>query len=113
MTYPETPGFKGHVETGREAAARFAPKVGARQREVLKALENGPASAEEIAEKTGRHWYLTRPRISELKQLGLCVDNGERVPSALGGKTHRVRLTTPVERSLWAARKAAEDQHER
>jgi hypothetical protein len=106
MTFPTTPGFKGCIETGREAADAFAPKLGRRQAEVIAALANGPGTAEEIAARTGRHWYVVRPRVSELKALGLCADTGERVPSAFGGKTHRVRLTTPEERAAFAGQKA-------
>jgi DNA-binding IclR family transcriptional regulator len=108
MTYPTTPGHKGTLETGRQGAEYFAPKVGRRQAEVLDALREGPGTAEEIAERTGRHWYITRPRISELKAKGLLVDTGERVASAFGGKTHRVRLATAEELAAFEAAKAAE-----
>lgn len=109
MTYPQTnPGFKGAIETGREAAFAFAPKLGKRQAEVLADLAaHGPSTAEEIGARIDRHWYLVRPRISELKALGLVIDTGGRAKSALGGKTHQVRLTTPDERARFAAAKEA------
>lgn len=105
MGYPHSlPGFKGAIETGRQEAVAFAPKLGRRQAEVLADLErHGSSSAEQIGERIGRHWYLVRPRISELKALGLVIDSGGRVTSALGGKTHQVRLTTPEERARFAA----------
>lgn len=99
MTYPDTPGFKGDIETGREAAAAFAHKLSSRQAEVLAALADGPATAEQLGAKLDRHWYLIRPRISELKTKGLVVPTGRRPKSALGGKTHEVRLTTAAERT--------------
>ena len=99
-TYPETPGFKGAADTGRTAAAAMAPKAGTRRAEVLDALERlGVASAEQIAELTGRHWYCTRPRLSELSAMGMVIDTGQRAATGLGGKTIRYRLTTPEERA--------------
>lgn len=105
MGYPDSlPGFKGNVETGREAAVAFAPKLGRRQAEVLADLErHGPSTAEQIGQRIDRHWYLVRPRISELKAMGLVIDSGGRMASALGGKTHQVRLTTADERARFAA----------
>lgn len=100
MTYPFTPGVKGSLDTGHDGAAMIAPKLGARQAEVLADLEkHGPSTAEEIAERTNRHWFHVRPRISELRTMGLVVDTGERFETGLGGKTHQVRLTTPEERA--------------
>lgn len=98
MTYPDTPGFKGTMDTGRDAAATFAPKLGPRQAEVMSVLARGPATAEQIGAALDRHWYVIRPRISELKAMGLVVDTGRRPQTELGGKTHEVRLTTPAER---------------
>lgn len=103
MTYPFTPGFKGAVETGREAAEAFAPKLAGRQAEVLADLEaHGPSTAEQIADRTGRHWFHVRPRISELRAMGLVADTGARFETGLGGKTHQVRLTTAAERTALA-----------
>lgn len=109
MSYPDTmPGWKGSIETGREGAASFAPKLKSRQAEVLADLKaNGPSTAEQIAERTGRHWYLTRPRISELKAQGRVVATDERQPTGMGGKTHVVRLSTPEEFATWLAAREA------
>ncbi len=102
--YPETPGSKGKVETGHIAAARFAPKAGTRQSEALNALERlGVASAEEVAVVTGRHWYVTRPRLSELAAMGLIADSGSRGKGAMGGTVVRWRLTTQAERDACKA----------
>lgn len=109
MTYPlTTPGYKGKIETGREGAYGFARKLARRQAEVLADLAaNGPSTAEQIARRIDRHWYVVRPRISELKNLGLVIDTGGRVETGMGGKTHQVRLTTAEERAAWAAKAEA------
>ena len=109
--YPHHPGSKGDVETGREGADYYAPQVGRRQRQVLEALRQGPGSAEEISERIDLHWYLVRPRVSELKALGLAVDDGSRGKGALGGKVHRVRASTPEEHAAFLATQAAEAEH--
>lgn len=106
--YPEHPGFKGAMDTGRDGAADMAPKVAGRRAEVLADIElNGPSTAEQIAARIDRHWYTTRPRISELKTMGLLVDTGERRDTGMGGKTGVVRLATPEEVALHRAQLAA------
>lgn len=111
MSYPQTPGFKGKVETGRLAAAALTPKLGARQQEALDDLAaNGPGSAEDIAERIGRHWYCVRPRLTELREMGLVVDTGRRKPTQFGGRTWEARVATPEEVALHLAAKAAEQE---
>ena len=113
MTFPHTPGFKGAINTGREAAAALSPRLGGRQQEALDALAaHGPATADEIAERIGRHWYCVRPRFSELRELGQIVDTGRRKPTPFGGKTWEARVATPEELALYVARKAAEAEKE-
>jgi len=107
--YPLTPGFKGNAETGRDGARMFASKCGSRQAEALEALrELGEASAEQIAEHTSRHWYLVRPRLSELKAQGKVQDTGRRAATGMGGQTTVWRLSTPEELALHHAREAVE-----
>jgi predicted ArsR family transcriptional regulator len=107
--YPMTPGFKDEG-AGRDAALAYAPQVKGRRSQVLAGLQAGPATAEEIGERVGLHWYLTRPRLSELKALGLVIETGERGRGALGGAVNRWRLTTPEERAIHAARAAIADE---
>ena len=107
MTFPLTPGFKDSG-TGMAAAAAFAPKLGRRQSEVLEALEAGPQTAEQIAQRTGRHWYLVRPRLSELKTLGLATPTGATGVGALGGRVNVWRLTTANERAAHEAKEGGE-----
>jgi predicted ArsR family transcriptional regulator len=104
--YPHTPGHKGSVETGRDAARAYATEAGRRQRQVLDSLTAGPATAEQIAARIDLHWYLVRPRLSELKAKGLVRDTGERRQTALGGKTCVHRLATPEEVAAFQAEKA-------
>lgn len=100
--YPYSPGFKDEG-TRREAALAYAPKAATRRDQVLAGLGAGPATAEEIGERIGLHWYLTRPRLSELKELGLVIKTGERGRGALGGGVNQWRLTTEQERIDFAA----------
>lgn len=110
MSFPESPGWKGQSETGREAALAYAEKAKGRRRQVIKGLiDYGPATAEQIAEKIGLHWYLTRPRLAELRAMGLAADSGGRGKGALGGKVIVWRLTTPDERAAVEAARAAKE----
>ena len=106
MKYPQTPGHKGDNGVSREAAEHYAPQVSGRRAQVLDGLKAGPATAEQIGERIGLHWYLTRPRLSELKALGLVIETGGRGTGALGGKVSVWRLTTPTERAAFEAGKA-------
>ena len=111
MTYPHTPGFKGKIETGREGSRTFAPKLGLRQREALDGLEEiGPATADDVAALTGRHWYVVRPRFSELREKGLIVDTGQRRETEFGGKTWVARVATPEETALHLAAKTVSQE---
>jgi DNA-binding IclR family transcriptional regulator len=104
--YPERPGWKGHAETGRDAALAHAAEAKGRRAQVLTAMADGPGTAEEISQRIGLHWYLCRPRLSELRNLGYVMDSGSRGQGALGGKVIRWRLATSEERSAFLAQKA-------
>lgn len=109
--YPETAGFKGDPSgPGAEAAAYYLPQLNTRRRQVLDGLGEGPKTAEQIGGEIGLHWYLVRPRLSELKALGLVAETGQRGASALGGKCTVYRPTTDAERSRLAALKALTDE---
>jgi predicted ArsR family transcriptional regulator len=109
-SYPaDGAGFKGTPGgTGELGAIQTAPRLRGRRKAVLEGVEQKPGSAEQIGERIGLHWYLTRPRLSELKALGLVVETGERGKGALGGKVNVWRATTAEERGLFNARKALE-----
>lgn len=71
--YPHHPGSKGLV-TSLEAARRTAPRAGTARREILdvyrKAYPHG-LTPDEAANAVDRPPLWTRPRVSELRQLGL------------------------------------------
>lgn len=80
-TYPDRPGFKGESETGREAAAAMAPKLGRLQRLVRELVEvraGQGITPEEAADVTGQDRVSLQPRFSELKAKGVIVDSGKR-----------------------------------
>ena len=108
--YPHSAGFKDQG-TGRDAAIAYTPQVRGRRLQVLNGLRAGPATAEEIGERIQLHWYLVRPRLSELLALGEVVKTGLRGKGALGGAVNLWRLSTPAERALVAAQRAADVEH--
>lgn len=112
--YPDTmPGWKGPSDgPGADAARAFSSQLGRRQREVLEALGAESLNAEGISERTGRHWYVVRPRLSELERLGLVVKTGERGRSAFGGKSTIYRRSTPAGYAAHVARKTIEEKGE-
>jgi len=102
--YPVSLGFKGDPQgPGAEGARYYADQVKGRRRQVLDALGDQPGTAEEIGERCGLHWYLTRPRLSELKAMGLVIETGARGRGALGGSVSVWRQTTGEERAAFAA----------
>jgi len=114
MTYPEhAAGFKGDPNgPGAGAAAAYRPQLSRRRAQVLRGLEQGPGTAEQIGKRVFLDWFLTRPRLSELKALGLAIETGERGRSAFGGSCSVWRQTTPAEREAFLIAKAAEGAHD-
>ena len=113
MSSPSYPadgaGFKGPPGgTGELGAIQTGPRLQGRRKAVLAAVERKHGTAEQIGERISLHWYLVRPRLSELKALGLVVETGERGKGALGGKVNVWRITTAEERGIFNARKAVE-----
>lgn len=107
--YPQVPGHKGTSPTGRLAAEAYTAKAPSKRARVFNQLAHGPQTAEQIAEALGDHWYLCRPRISELKAMGLAVETGQFGKGALGGKVNIWRCTTEEERAAFSARKSSEE----
>jgi hypothetical protein len=80
--YPEAPASRENASS-RLAAERIAPSVKDCRAEVLATfIQRGPATADEVAERLGRHVLMVRPRCSELVKLGLLISTGERRPSS-------------------------------
>jgi DNA-binding MarR family transcriptional regulator len=84
--YPDAPGHRG-VDTSREAAEAFAPKLGRLQKLALEAIRSrGPfgLTADELAETLGLDRYSIQPRSTELRRKRLIEDSGLRRFNATG-----------------------------
>jgi hypothetical protein len=80
-TYPDLPGYKGEAETGREAAAAIAPRMGKLQRLVHQMVTQRGSQGltpEEACDMSGEPRVSLQPRFSELKAKGAIVDSGMR-----------------------------------
>ncbi len=105
--YPEAPGFKSDLETGRNAARSFTRKAKPIRVRVLEVIERGDATPEQVGEAIGVHFMIVRARCSELRAQGLIDDSGRRGAGALGGTVVVWRATTPLERAAFAGRREA------
>ena len=105
--YPNAPGHKGDLDTGRLAAKAFAPKAKPIRVRALDVIERGPSTAERIADEIGAHWMIVRARCSELRAMGLIDDSGRRGDGALGGRVVVWRATTALERAAFDAAREA------
>jgi hypothetical protein len=88
--YPSAPGYRD-TDTSREAAADMASRVTGLRLAVLGALEQD-RTADECAAVLGESVLAIRPRLTELKRLGLITDTGERRPNASGKRAIVWRL---------------------
>lgn len=96
--YPAVPGFKDG-DTSRAAAASMAGCAALLRRRCLESLRtDGPATADEVAERLSLSILSVRPRFSELNRDGLIADTGERRANA-SGRSAKVwaALQPPVE----------------
>jgi hypothetical protein len=85
-SYPAAPGFKGAVETGKDAAAAIAPSA-SRLRDLCVAEFSNFRSgltADEVADMLRMSVLAIRPRVSELRREGRIKDAGVRRPNASG-----------------------------
>lgn len=105
MSYPDTPGWKGEPGgAGQKAAIDFEPKLARREAEAYAALKAiGEATAFEVAEQIGRHWFHVAPRLSGLKKKGLAVAVERRGVSAFGRPATIYRPATAEERAAFQA----------
>ncbi len=76
MNYPTLPAV-GRTDTSR-AAAPSGPQAVNLQKDVLRVLRKGPATADETANSLGKSILAIRPRFSELRAQGRIVDTGGR-----------------------------------
>ncbi|MDE2096837.1 MAG: hypothetical protein KGL39_06280 [Patescibacteria group bacterium] len=88
--YPEFPGYQNQ-DTSREAAAKIAPKAKTVRDKILAAIreagEDG-LTADQAGEKVGVDPFVSRPRCTELKAMGLIRRSlNKRRPSSNGSSS--------------------------
>lgn len=95
MGYPQEPGWKAtDTETSQKAAESVANEAVFLRVDCMNALRGQTLTADEVAQKIGRHVLSVRPRMSELRARGLIVPTGKRRRNA-SGKTAVVWATAP------------------
>lgn len=83
--YPDHAGFKEKGGTSEEAALAIESKAATLRGQVLRLLQSGQhLTADEIAQRLEEGILSIRPRVSELKKLGLIEKTGDRRPNASG-----------------------------
>lgn len=84
-TYPDVPGYKA-MDTGTSRAAAYAmvSKVKTLREKCLACLRGADMTADEVAELMHESILTIRPRISELKALGLIRATAERHHNSSG-----------------------------
>jgi predicted ArsR family transcriptional regulator len=93
---------RGALPTSEQAAQAIAPGVTDAQAAVLRVLQRGPCTADEIALYVGRTVLYVRPRVSELRHAGLVEATGERRRNTSGQSAAVMRLTHAGRRALMA-----------
>lgn len=92
--YPKGPGYT-EPTTSKDAARGIAPRVRTlRERaleEIRRAGDEG-ISADDVAERMNKNILSIRPRVAELKALGLIEETGERSENDSGMTAHKWRL---------------------
>ena len=79
LTYPEIPGHTAGSDTSFAAARSMDSASKTLQDDCLQAFGyKGPSTADEIATYLGKTVLAIRPRVAELRRLGLIQDTGER-----------------------------------
>ena len=71
---------KNAKDTERMAAEFIAPKVTGLRLKALQSLAAAPSglSSSQVVQKVGAYEYSVKPRLTELQNMGLVVDSGER-----------------------------------
>jgi predicted transcriptional regulator len=83
--YPKSPGFKGtDTETSEAAAQSMKADAPTLRDRCFEQLRQRPMTADEVARSVGRDILSVRPRICELKKLGLIVPTGDRRQNGSG-----------------------------
>ncbi len=88
--YPYKAGYKVNG-TSQEAAANVS-EVQQSHKLILKVLESGNYTSDEIAAKLGLSILYVRPRVSELKRIGKLSKTGLRRANSSGQSANVLRL---------------------
>lgn len=84
--YPYSPGHRG-IDTSIAAAEALKPKLGRLQMMVASVIRHAGAlglTSDELAAKLKTDRWSLRPRISELRRMGVIRDSGERKQNCTG-----------------------------
>lgn len=81
--YGDLPGWK-EPTTSRDAAESVKGGSAAARAEIFKIIARSPATADEVAAAIGWTILYVRPRIAEMRALGLIVPSGARRPNESG-----------------------------
>ena len=82
-SYPQEPGHK-HTDTSLEAADSIAHQVNTLRAQCLDILRRASMTADEVAGALAESILTIRPRIAELRRLGMIADTGARRQNASG-----------------------------
>jgi hypothetical protein len=84
--YPEAPGYR-RTDTSEAAARSMGGSAAHLRKRCLDALKaRGPSTADELASAIGESVLSVRPRVTELKELGMARDTGQRRENRSGRK---------------------------
>lgn len=86
-SYPDSPGFTNDT-TSLAAAEAIKPTAQSLRNAALAVLSKHARSADEVASDLCQSVLSIRPRITELKRLGLIKETGLRWPNASGRLAH-------------------------
>jgi predicted ArsR family transcriptional regulator len=97
--YPHTPGHR-QTDTSADAADAMQPLAETVRASCLDVLKSrGPLTADETADALGLSILTVRPRMTELRQMGLARDSGDRRPNRSGKSAIVWELGEDLERA--------------
>lgn len=91
--YPNHPGFKD-LDASLDAAIEMAPLVTGLRKHVLEQLVVYDLTADEIASNLDQSVLTIRPRVSELRAMGLIEKTGDRRDNRSGKRAAVWRIKT-------------------
>lgn len=94
MSYPSTPGSKT-TGPSADSARKVAGVADILRLKVMALLKREHLTADEVAEQLGETVLSIRPRVSELKRMGMVIATGARRFNASGHSATVWRATNP------------------